>query len=129
MADQATIQQEQQQPAAAPAPVTADGAEELNPDGTPLSDNQKKKRAAKAEKERIKAEKAAKLAAEKAAREAADVDFASQNYGKLPLNMSQERSGRKYTKIADISPNVTASKLFSLRECRPVVPPPPNWSS
>lgn len=44
-----------------------------SPDGTPLSDNQKKKRAAKAEKERLKAEKAAKLEAEKKAREAADV--------------------------------------------------------
>ncbi|KAN0060398.1 aspartate--tRNA ligase dps1 [Thecaphora frezii] len=90
------------QPPAAAAPAAAEG-EELNPDGTPLSENQKKKRAAKAEKERIKAEKAAKLAAEKAAREAADVDFASQNYGKLPLNMSQERTGRKRTAIADIS--------------------------
>ncbi|EPQ28983.1 uncharacterized protein PFL1_03273 [Pseudozyma flocculosa PF-1] len=92
-----------QQPPAGNPPAPAADVEELNPDGTPLSDNQKKKRAAKAEKERIKAEKAAKLAAEKAAREAADVDFASQNYGKLPLNMSQERTGRKFTAIADIN--------------------------
>ncbi|PWZ02475.1 aspartyl-tRNA synthetase [Testicularia cyperi] len=101
---QAQPEQQQQPSPAAAAPPAADGTEELNPDGTPLSDNQKKKRAAKAEKERLKAEKAAKLAAEKAAREAADVDFASQNYGKLPLNMSQERTGRTFTKIADISP-------------------------
>ncbi|KAJ1596834.1 hypothetical protein NDA11_002251 [Ustilago hordei] len=112
MADQATIQNEQRQPSAAPAPAAADGAEELNPDGTPLSDNQKKKRAAKAEKERIKAEKATKLAAEKAAREAADLDFASQNYGKLPLNMSQERSGRKYTKISEISPERDGEQIL-----------------
>ena len=37
------------------------GSEELNPDGTPLSDKQRRKRAEKAEKERIKAEKAARL--------------------------------------------------------------------
>lgn len=51
------------------------GSEELNPDGTPLSDKQRRKRAEKAEKERIKAEKAARLAAEQAARQAADVDL------------------------------------------------------
>jgi hypothetical protein len=42
-------------------------------DGTPLSENQKKKRAAKAEKERKKAETAARLAAEKQAKEASEV--------------------------------------------------------
>lgn len=50
-------------------PSTADGKEELNEDGTPLSDNQKKKRAKKAEAERVKAEKAAKLAADKKTKE------------------------------------------------------------
>lgn len=44
-----------------------------SPDGTPLSDNQKKKRAKQAEKERLKAEKAAKQQQEQAKREAADV--------------------------------------------------------
>ena len=63
--------------------------EELNPDGTPLSDKQRRKRAEKAEKERIKAEKAARLAAEQAARQAQEVDFAEGNYGVLPMNQSQ----------------------------------------
>ncbi|MCO5611366.1 hypothetical protein L7F22_065619 [Adiantum nelumboides] len=45
---------------------------EHSPDGTPLSDNQKKKRAAKLEKERKKAETAARVAAEKAQREASE---------------------------------------------------------
>lgn len=30
-------------------------------------------------------------------------DFASQNYGELPLNQSQERTGRKFTDIGEIS--------------------------
>ncbi|PWN20410.1 aspartyl-tRNA synthetase [Microstroma glucosiphilum] len=76
--------------------------EELNPDGTPLSDNQKKKRAKAAEKERAKAEKAAKLQQEKATKEANEVDFASQNYGELPLNQSQERHGRTYASLEEV---------------------------
>lgn len=44
-----------------------------SPDGTPLSDNQKKKRAKQAEKERQKAEKAAKQQQEQAKRQAEDV--------------------------------------------------------
>lgn len=69
-------------PAAAPAPASAptsaspndaQPAEELNEDGTPLTEKQKKKRAEKAEKQRVKEEKAAKLAADKAARDNAEV--------------------------------------------------------
>ena len=80
------------------------GSEELNPDGTPLSDKQRRKRAEKAEKERIKAEKAARLAAEQAARQAADVDFATENYGVLPMNCSQERKNEQLFAIEDIHP-------------------------
>lgn len=46
---------------------------ERSPDGTPLSDNQKKKRAKQAEKEKLKAEKAAKLQAEQAKKEASEI--------------------------------------------------------
>lgn len=81
------------------------GSEELNPDGTPLSDKQRRKRAEKAEKERIKAEKAARLAAEQAARQAADVDFATENYGVLPMNCSQERKNEQLFAIEDIHPD------------------------
>ncbi|KAF3169328.1 aspartate--tRNA ligase dps1 [Orbilia oligospora] len=65
----------------------------LGEDGKPLSKNALKK----LQKDKEKAEKAAKRAeqeaAAKAAREAANVDTASENYGKLPLNRSTERSG------------------------------------
>ncbi|KAI3626296.1 hypothetical protein CBS9595_001657 [Malassezia furfur] len=94
----------EQKPAAAPANGGGAPQEELNPDGTPLSDKQRRKRAEKAEKERIKAEKAARLAAEQAARQAADVDFATENYGTLPMNQSQERKNVQLFSIADISP-------------------------
>ncbi|KAF3901718.1 hypothetical protein AA313_de0200166 [Arthrobotrys entomopaga] len=70
----------------------------LGEDGKPLSKNALKKLA----KEKEKAEKAAKRAeqeaAAKAAREAANVDTATENYGKLPLNQSTERTGA--TRIA-----------------------------
>lgn len=100
-------------PDAAPAPVPApqqesapaNGSEELNPDGTPLSDKQRRKRAEKAEKERVKAEKAQRLAAEQASRQAAEVDFSADSYGTLPMNQSQERTGTKFASIADIHPD------------------------
>lgn len=76
--------------------------EEKNADGTPLSDNQKKKRAKQLEKERKKAETAARLAAEKEQKDASEVDFARQNYGDLPLNQSQERTGRTFDKLSEI---------------------------
>lgn len=44
-----------------------------SPDGTPLSENQKKKRIAKWEKDRKKAETAARVAAEKEKKEASEV--------------------------------------------------------
>lgn len=90
--------------------------EELNPDGTPLSDNQKKKRAKQAEKERAKAEKAAKVAQQEQARQEADVDFAAQMYGELPLNQSQERAGRKFTPLEQVTAeNDGQEVLFSAR--------------
>ncbi|CAO1614758.1 unnamed protein product [Parajaminaea phylloscopi] len=86
--------------------------EELNPDGTPLSDNQKKKRAKQAEKERLKAEKAAKQQQEQAKKEASDVDFAAQNYGDLPLNRSQERHGRLYQPLEDVKADNDGKDVF-----------------
>ncbi|CAO1633837.1 unnamed protein product [Sympodiomycopsis kandeliae] len=102
-----TKPEEAQQPAAS-------GTEELNPDGTPLSDNQKKKRAKQAEKERLKAEKQAKAqAAQQAAQQASDNnDFASQNYGELPLNQSQERFGRRYNSLEDVSGDNDAKEVY-----------------
>lgn len=77
--------------------------DERNPDGTPLSENQKKKRAAKLEKERKKQETAARVAAEKEKKDASEVDFAAQNYGNLPLNQSQERTKRQYSALTDVT--------------------------
>lgn len=87
------------------AATAPQSTEELNPDGTPLSDKQRRKRAEKAEKERIKAEKAVRLAAEQAARQAADVDYASENYGVLPMNKSQEKKNEQLLSIEDIHPD------------------------
>lgn len=87
-----------------------------SPDGTPLSENQKKKRLAKIEKERKKAETAARLAAEKSRKEATEQDFATQNYGDLPLNQSQERSGRIFSTLNDVRAEKDGERiLFSAR--------------
>ncbi|PKI82433.1 aspartate--tRNA ligase [Malassezia vespertilionis] len=98
---QQAIAHEQQNP----DPPAFVGAEELNSDGTPLSDKQRRKRAEKAEKERVKAEKAARLAQEQATRQAAEVDFAEGNYGVLPMNQSKERVNVQLFSIEDIHPD------------------------
>lgn len=67
------------------------------------SKSELKKREKEAEKERKRQEREAREAAAKAAREAADVDFATQNYGVLPLHQSQERPGVKRTDISTIN--------------------------
>ncbi|KAG8733689.1 aspartate--tRNA ligase dps1 [Ceratobasidium sp. 423] len=64
------------------------------------SKNALKKAAKEAEKAKKAAERAAKEAEQAAARAAADVDYAEQNYGKLPLNQSQERPGRVRAQIS-----------------------------
>lgn len=83
-----------------------------SPDGTPLSDNQKKKRAKQAEKEKQKAEKAAKQQQDQQEKQASEVDFAAQNYGELPLNQSQERYGRHFTPLEEISPEHDGKAVF-----------------
>ncbi|WFD31277.1 aspartate--tRNA ligase [Malassezia sp. CBS 17886] len=100
------------QPAPAPdARAPAAGAEELNPDGTPLSDKQRRKRAEKAEKERVKAEKAARLAAEQATRQAAEVDFAADSYGTLPMNQSHSKDNVQLVAIEDIHPDRDGQRI------------------
>ncbi|KAJ3119296.1 aspartate--tRNA ligase dps1 [Physocladia obscura] len=75
----------------------------LGEDGKPLSAKALKKRQEKEEKERKKRETAERVAAEKAARDASTNDYSTEKYGDLPLNQSQERTGRKRTRIEDIS--------------------------
>ncbi|ODQ65416.1 aspartyl-tRNA synthetase [Nadsonia fulvescens var. elongata DSM 6958] len=89
-----------------PAPAApATGTEEviLGEDGLPLSKKGLKKLLAAREKEKKKAEIAARLEAEKTAREAADVDYAQEHYGKLPMIQSTTKSGIERVKIADIN--------------------------
>lgn len=81
------------------------------PDGTPLSDKQRRKRAEKAEKERIKAEKAERIAAEQAARQAAEVDFSADSYGTLPMNQSHERTNTQLFAIEDIHPDKDGQEI------------------
>ncbi|KAI0043211.1 aspartyl-tRNA synthetase [Auriscalpium vulgare] len=85
-------------------PAQTEGGDEKGP-----SKNELKKRAKAAEKEKKAAEKAAKLAEEEAARAAAEEyeathDFASEFYGKLPLNQSQARPRLPRHKISDLTP-------------------------
>ncbi|KAI9008277.1 hypothetical protein BC832DRAFT_553613 [Gaertneriomyces semiglobifer] len=88
----------------------------LGEDGKPLSKSALKKLEKEREKERKKAEREAKLAAEKAAREAASPDYSVGRYGKLPLNQSQERTGRERRKIEDLTQNdVDQTVLLSAR--------------
>ena len=61
------------------------------------SKSELKKRAKEAEKAKKAAERAAREDEERKKREAAaSVDNASQNYGKLPLHQSQDRTGESY---------------------------------
>ncbi|KAJ3183600.1 aspartate--tRNA ligase dps1 [Gaertneriomyces sp. JEL0708] len=88
----------------------------LGEDGKPLSKSALKKLEKEREKERKKAEREAKLAAEKAAREAASPDYSVGRYGKLPLNQSQERTGRQRRKIEDLTQSdVDQTVLLSAR--------------
>lgn len=72
-------------------------------DGKPLSKKALKKLEAARLKQQKKEETARRLAAEKAAREAAEVDYGTENYGKLPLIQSSTKSGIKRVQIKDLS--------------------------
>ncbi len=102
------------------------------------SKNELKKRAKEEEKARKAAEKAAKQAELEAQKAAAEVvrasssqpakqsectnhppllrspmqDFATELYGKLPLNQSQSRPGRKRTPVASLSPDLDGQTVL-----------------
>ncbi|KAG6842609.1 hypothetical protein C0991_000135 [Blastosporella zonata] len=67
------------------------------------SKSELKKRAKAAEKEKKAAEKAAKQAEIAQQNAAAEVDFATEFYGALPLNQSQTRSRRERSQISTLS--------------------------
>ncbi|KAG8985479.1 aspartate--tRNA ligase dps1, partial [Tulasnella sp. 427] len=121
MADNAPPKPKETVPAA-PAEATAPNVEpavestSAQPEGKAPSKNELKRVAKQAEKDKKAAEKAAKQAELKAAQAAADVDFASQNYGALPLNQSQERTGRERIQIANLTDaDIGKTVLFRAR--------------
>ena len=86
------------------------------------SKSELKRRAKEAEKAKKAAERAAREEEEKKKRAALDaVDNASENYGKLPLHMSQDRKGQKFLKFQSISkedvgkPVVFRARLHNMR--------------
>ncbi|KZS93446.1 aspartate-tRNA ligase [Sistotremastrum niveocremeum HHB9708] len=92
---------EPQAPASEPVEPTPTSAGGDTPAGP--SKNELKKRAKEEEKKKKEAEKLARQAELAKAKAAAEVDFAEQNYGKLPLNQSQERLGRTRVAISTLN--------------------------
>lgn len=85
----------------------------LGADGQPLSKKALKKLQAQQEKERKKAETAARLAREKAEREANEVDYATANYGVLPMIQSREedKTGVKRVQIKDLNKSMAGQEV------------------
>ncbi|KAI0757052.1 aspartate-tRNA ligase [Daedaleopsis nitida] len=105
MADSETPQQ--QQPTQQPV-ETRGGAEA--PKGP--SKSELKKRAKEEEKARKAAEKAARQAELEAQKAAAEVDYATEFYGKLPLNQSQSRPRRTRVQIASLTPEMDGQTVL-----------------
>ncbi|KAH9944432.1 aspartate-tRNA ligase [Epithele typhae] len=101
----ADAEQPNQDPAPAPPAEGTDG-----PKGP--SKNELKKRAKEEEKARKAAEKAAKQAEADAQKAAADVDYATEFYGKLPLNQSQSRPKRAHARIADLNASMDGQSVL-----------------
>ncbi|KAI0732341.1 aspartate-tRNA ligase [Fomitopsis betulina] len=76
------------------------------------SKSELKKRAKEAEKAKKAAEKAARQAELEAQKAAAEVDFATDFYGKLPLNKSQARPRRPRAQIASLTPDADGTQVF-----------------
>ncbi|KAK7058916.1 aspartate--tRNA ligase dps1 [Paramarasmius palmivorus] len=79
------------------------------------SKSELKKRAKQAEKEKKAAEKAAKEQELAAQRAAAEVDFAKDFYGPLPLHQSQSRPGKPRVQISSLSSRDGETVLFRAR--------------
>ncbi|RPD63010.1 aspartate-tRNA ligase [Lentinus tigrinus ALCF2SS1-6] len=105
MADAESTQPTQQPPTEAPA---AEGAEAPK---VP-SKNELKKKAKEEEKARKAAEKAARQAELEAQKAAAEVDYATEFYGKLPLNQSQSRPRRARVQIASLTPEMDGQTVL-----------------
>jgi aspartyl-tRNA synthetase len=91
-----------------PASAPAEGETPAGPSKSEL-----KKRAKEAEKAKKAAERLAREEEERKAREAAaSVDNASQNYGKLPLHQSQERTGRDRLKFPQLNEDLVGKEVI-----------------
>ncbi|EPT04273.1 hypothetical protein FOMPIDRAFT_1014148 [Fomitopsis schrenkii] len=86
---------------------TEEGAEAKGPSKSEL-----KKRAKEAEKAKKAAEKAARQAELEAQKAAAEVDYATEFYGRLPLNKSQARPRRPRMHIASLTPDADGTQVF-----------------
>jgi len=72
-----------------------------------------KKEAAKAAKKAAAAERAAKRDADKPAAEAADAtDVSEGKYGKLPLIQSTEKTGRKFTRVEEVTTELNGQEVL-----------------
>ncbi|WVR06240.1 aspartate-tRNA(Asn) ligase [Kwoniella sp. DSM 27419] len=100
---------------AAPAVAQQPPAESVaGAEGAPAgpSKSELKKRAKEAEKAKKAAERAAREEEERKAREAKESqDNAKQNYGKLPLHMSQERNGQTRLKFNQLSEDLVGKRV------------------
>ncbi|KAH9946669.1 aspartate-tRNA ligase [Amylocystis lapponica] len=88
-------------------------------DGKGPTKSELKKRAKEAEKAKKAAEKAAKQAELDAQKAAAEVDFATEFYGKAPLNQSQSRPRRERALISALTPEMDGRHkmvFFNLRQ-------------
>ncbi|EGF99578.1 uncharacterized protein MELLADRAFT_40205, partial [Melampsora larici-populina 98AG31] len=83
----------------------------LREDGQPLSKSALKKLEKEREKAKKKAEREQKEQEEKVKREANEVDYAAQNYGKLPLNQSQEQNLYTWTKVEQIDATMVGQRV------------------
>ncbi|ESK87893.1 aspartate-trna ligase [Moniliophthora roreri MCA 2997] len=94
-----------------------DPHQDQNPpaEGAVPSKNELKKRAKEAEKAKKAAEKAAKQQEIAAQQAAAEVDFAQDFYGALPLHQSQSRPGRTRVQISSLSSRDGETVLFRAR--------------
>lgn len=83
----------------------------LGTDGQPLSKSALKKLEKEKEKLKRKLEREAKELEERAIREADQLDYATQNYGQLPLNQSQERMNFKWTDLGSIEETMIGERV------------------
>ncbi|KAJ1935531.1 aspartate--tRNA ligase dps1 [Kickxella alabastrina] len=84
----------------------------LDADGNPLSKKALKKLEKEREKEQKKQERLAREAAERALRESSEVDNAKDNYGRSPLNMSQQQTGTVWTEVKDLTEEMVGQEVF-----------------